>query len=98
MEIGLSGLRGGGDDFQSTEFLLSHTTEALDVNTFFPTFTGIDEFVVAVRGTSVGPNREGSSKTGGGLSGGGSAVVPEPASASVWLSGVALCVLLRKRK
>ncbi len=75
VEIGNPGI-GGGDDFQSVTFVLSHVTEDLTIAFFANSAFG-------VRATSVGDayDRSGSSKLGG--------VVPEPSAAILMLLGLA---------
>ena len=92
-EIGGPGI-GGGDDFQSTTFTLTHNSIELDNSLFAFQDLG-------VRVTCVGPlgDREGSSKLGGTfhdvpiISTGGE--MPEPISLLVWC-GLAVVVSLKR--
>lgn len=77
VEIGRPGLRGGGDDFQSTTIVLMHEVLALDLSSF-------DAQAFGVRLTSVGDDadhRDGSAKLGG--------IVPEPSTAMLLALGLA---------
>lgn len=78
VEIGRPGLRGGGDDFQTTTIVIMH--ETLDLDLSF-----LAGQAIGVRLTSVGPDegsRRGSSKLGG--------VVPEPSTGALTLVGLSL--------
>lgn len=77
VEFGDPGI-GGGDDFQSVTFILSHVSKNLDVSLF-------EDQVFGVRATSVGreSSREASSKLKGRFS-----VVPEPSTAILMLVGL----------
>jgi len=57
VEIGQNGLKGGKDDFQSTTFVLSHASQALDLSLFAQ-----QSFGVRMTSVGTGNNREGSSK------------------------------------
>ena len=99
IEFGTSGI--GKDDIQSTSFVLTHSS-GLDLNSFFGTSAGSDDYIMAVRATSVGPEngaRGGSSKSGATsfeppLN---SSVNPEPTSAIVWFGILTVGALRRTR-
>ncbi len=93
IEFGKPGT-GGGDDFQTTTFTLSHDTASLSLSSFFDTSPTL---FMAARATSTGAEngpRSGSSKVAIGDFSPGSGVdplyyvgvqVPEPASISIWI-------------
>ena len=87
VEIGLSGI-GGGDDFQTTTFTLSHTSESLDLSMFLGENVGARLTSVGLPGGS----RGGSSKLGGMVP------VPEPSTAVMLSTGlVGFAMAQRKR-
>lgn len=77
IEFGTPGM--GGDDISSTEFILSHDTEALTLALFFDQWVGL-------RLTSVGDDYDSSREDSAKLVGG---FVPEPDTASLLLLGLA---------
>jgi hypothetical protein len=77
IEFGTPGM--GGDDIASTEFILSHDTEALTLALFFDQWVGL-------RLTSVGDDYDSSREDSAKLVGG---FVPEPDTASLLLLGLA---------
>lgn len=86
VEIGLPGLRGGSDDYETIRLLVSHDSLHLDPSLFAGQRFG-------VRLTSVGPDwwdRDGSSKCGG--------VVPEPSTGLLAGFGLALLAGRRRRR
>ena len=76
IEFGTPGM--GGDDIASTEFILSHDTEALTLALFFDQWVGL-------RPTSVGDDYDSSREDSAKLVGG---FVPEPDTASLLLLGL----------
>ena len=88
VEIGDPGI-GQGDDFQKVTFILSHTSEDLDLSLF-------EEQAFGIRATSVGSasgSREGSSKLEGTFP-----VVPEPSTAILMLLGLSGLAVVGSRR
>ena len=82
IEIGSPGM--GQDDIASTWFILSHSSESLDLSI-------LRDQLVGVRVTSTGEFREGSSKLGG-------VVVPEPMISALLLAAAGLGLVARVRR
>ena len=92
VEIGSSGI-GGGDDFQTTMFTLSHSTETLTIANFI--FDGTE---FGVRATSTGPaggSRGGSSKLVGPPD---ITTVPAPAALPTGIALMGLFAAKRRRR
>lgn len=75
VQIGLPGLKGGSDDFMVTTIRISHLDPMVDLDLGL-----LLGQAIGVRLTSVGDDREGSSKLGG--------VVPEPATGTLAAFGL----------
>jgi hypothetical protein len=75
IELGNPGI-GGGDDFQTSVFKVTRTAGGLLSAMTSETDPGPNELLFAVRVTSVGENRQGSSKLG--VSEGPIIIVPDP--------------------